>query len=311
MGASLKYIHKRLLRRLGRKVFYAMRMVARCLPYWFFKIIEPVFIAIANIFLRRRKDVVYSNLHIAFGNNKSSREIKQIARSWFRNIGLGMTELIYLIDRPEEIKKRVDIEGREHLETALGKGRGVILLSAHFGNFALMLLWMGLAGYKTSYIMRRMKDEEFSEYVYDYCSERGVQTIYSLPFRECIEQSFNSLRDNQLLFILLDQNYGERSGIFVDFFGRPAATATGPVVFSNRSGAPVLPAFIVRTGVNRHKIIIEEPVNFEAAQDEKSSLMQNTAHLTKIIEGYISRYPHEWGGWMHMRWKSAPFVNSQ
>ncbi len=297
-------LYKKFLRYLARKAFYAIRRITRCAPWWFFKIAEPFLIAIGSVFIIRRNHVVLENLEFAFGSEKNKNEINRIARDWARNMSSGMIELIYLIDRPEEIKKRVSIEGKDNLDTALSKGRGVILVSAHFGNFVLMLLRIALDGYKTNYIMRRMKDEEFREYVYDYCAERGVHTIYSSPFRECVEQSFRALRDNQLLFILTDQNHGERNGVFVDFFGKPAATATGPVVFSSRSKTPILPVFIVNDGTGRHKISIEPPVKLEASQHEELFLERNTTQLTKIIEGYIRRYPHEWGGWMHLRWKT-------
>ena len=297
-------LYKRFLRRLGRKVFYALRGITKCLPYWLFRVIKPFFVVAGMLFVGRRKHIVLENLQAAFGSDKTKREINGIACDWFKNMSSGMIELIYLIDRPEEIRKRVTLEGKENLDAALAKGRGVILLSAHFGNFVLMLLRMALAGYKTNYIMRRMKDEEFREYVYNYCSEHGVHTRYSSPFRECVEQSFKTLRNNELLFMLLDQNHADSSGVFVDFFGKLAATATGPVVFSNRSKTPILPIFIVSEGADRHKIIIEPPVRFEAPQREDMSLEHNTAQLTKIIEGYIRRYPQEWGGWMHLRWKT-------
>lgn len=297
-------LHKRFLRRIGRKVFYAIRRIMKYSPNWVFKIIEPIFITVGNVFIGRKRHVVFENLQSVFGNEMGAKEINSIARNWFKNMSSGMIELLYLIDRPDEIIKRVNIEGEDNLITALSQGRGVILVSAHFGNFVLMMLRVAMAGYKTNYITRRMKDEEFREYVYDYCFEKGVQTIYSLPFRECIGQSFKALKDNQLLFILMDQNHGQRNSVFVDFLGKPAATATGPVIFANRSKAPILPVFIRNDGINRHKIIIEPPVKLETPEQEELFLQFNTAKLTKIIEGYVRRYPHEWGGWMHLRWKT-------
>lgn len=297
-------MHKRFLRAIGRNVFYVSRKIIRHLPYRVFKMLTPLSVAVGGIFLKRKKHIVLKNLHVVFGNDKTKEEINDMAHGWLKNMCFGMIELTYLIDHPEEIIERVLIEGGQNLEEAISKGRGVILLSAHFGNFVLMLLRMAQAGYKTNCIMRRMKDKQFGKSVYDFCGTNGVRIIYSLPHKECVEQSFKSLRSGQILFVLLDQNYGERGGVFVDFFGKPAATATGPVIFSNRSGAPILPVFIVGDGVDRHKIIIGEPVKLVASQYEESSLEHNTAQLTKIIETYIRRYPHEWGGWMHLRWKT-------
>ena len=116
-------------------------------------------------------------------------------------------------------------------------------------------------------------------------------------------KSLRVLRRNGLLFIPIDQNFGGEGGVFVDFFGRKAATAPGPAVFSSRTGAPILPMFIVREGDDNHKIIIEKPVVLENVGDDKESVRHNMSKVTAIVEKYIRKYPHEWA-WMHRRWKT-------
>jgi len=116
------------------------------------------------------------------------------------------------------------------------------------------------------------------------------------------------LRNNELVFIPLDQNFGSGGGVYVEFFGRKAATATGPVVFAKRTGATILPMFVVRQEDDRHKVIIEPLLQLEDIEDEKKSVEVNTAKITKVIEKYIRQYPQEWG-WMHRRWKSQPSSN--
>jgi len=270
------------------------------------RLLTPFFIVIGRHLIKKERRIILENLRTAFSREKTEQEINSIVNSCFDSIGYGMIELMYFSGHPEKIVEKVTIEGKENLDEVLKKGQGAILLSAHFGNFPLMFWRMALAGYKTNCIMRRMRDEQFGKYVSNFSNENGVREIYSLPHRQCVERSFKSLRDNQILFILLDQNYGEDGRVFVDFFGHPAATATGPVTFSYRSGAPILPVFIMHDGLDRNKIIIDPPVKLEAAQYEESGLTRNTAQLTKIIEGYIRRYPQEWVGWMHRRWKSKP-----
>lgn len=299
--------YKRFLRALGRHALLLSRRIIRRLPDPVFRSLIPFFVALGRPVIRRKKRIILENLHTAFSGEKTEKEIDGIFRQYFDNIGFGMVELIYFLDRPQKIMEKVAIEGKENLDEALRKGQGAILLSAHFGDFILMYLRMAMAGYKVNCIMRRMKDEQFEGYISDYLDQNGIQKIYSLPYRRCVARSLKSLHDNQILFMLLDQNYGAGGRVFVDFFGRPAATATGPVVFSYRSGAPILPVFIVRDGVGgRHKITIGAPIKLEAAQGEPSGLARNISQLTKIIEGYIRRYPSEWGGWMHRRWKSKP-----
>ena len=295
---------QKFLRATGRNALFMTRWIIRFLPYPVFRFFISIFISVGRPIINKKRRIAVENLHTAFDGEKTDQEINTIADHCFDSLGSGMIELIYFLDRPKEVLGKVTIEGKENLDAALKKGNGVILLSAHFGNFILMYLRIALAGYKTNCIMRRVRDEQFEKYISDFRNENGIQTIYSLPHRQCVGNSLKRLRDNQILFILLDQNYGEEGGVFVDFFGQPAATATGPVVFSNRSGAPILPVFIVGNGENRYKIIIDPPVKLEGTEDGKSELVNNVAQLTKIIEKYIRLYPHEWGGWLHRRWKT-------
>lgn len=305
---SLILIYKKFLRAAGRNVFFTIRWVVSRLPYQVFRFLTPFFVVIGKYFVKKKKRVILKNMHTAFGCKKTEQEISVIVDSYFESIGSSMVELVYFLDHPKEIVDKVIIEGEENLDKALKNGRGAVLLSAHFGNFPLMFGRIALAGYKTNYIMHKMKDEQFGKYIFDLSNKNGVRAIYSLPVRQCVELSLKSLRNNQILFILLDQNYGRAGGVFVDFFGHPAATATGPVILSHRSGAPILPAFIVRDGPCRYRITIDPPVMFEAAPYGQLELVRNTAQLTKIIEGYIRRYPHEWAGWMNRRWKSKPAI---
>jgi KDO2-lipid IV(A) lauroyltransferase len=131
-----------------------------------------------------------------------------------------------------------------------------------------------------------------------------INTIYSQPRKACVDNSIRALRNNELLFIPIDQNFGT-GGVFVDFFGRKAATATGPVVLTRRTGAPIVPCFVVRQKDDTHEIIFEPPLNLEEAKTTQETIIIDTQKLTSIIESYIRRYPAEWG-WIHRRWKSKP-----
>ncbi len=295
---------KKFLRAVGRYALFVTRAIIRLLPYHVFKFFLSFFIAIGRPLIKRKEHIAIENLNMALGKERSEEEIKQIAKECFDTLAMGMIKLIYLLDRPPKVIENVTIKGQEHLDEALKKGKGAILLSAHLGNFILMYWRMALAGYKTNCIMRRVRDEEFEKYISDFRDKNGIQTIYSLPHRQCVGQCLKRLKDNQILFILLDQNYGEEGRVFVDFFGQQAATATGPVVFSSRSGAPILPTFIVGDGPDRYQIIIEPPVEFQQVREGESDIVSKTAQLTKVIEKFIRRYPYEWGGWLHRRWKT-------
>ncbi len=293
-------IFKRAAARYGLRA--ASGLITR-LSYRAMRVMADAFIAIGFCFVIRQKKIAQESLQIAFGKEKSPKEIEAIARECFRNLGEGMIELIYFMAHPKFITEKVSFEGKEHLDAALKEGKGVIAISAHFGNFPLMLLRLAQAGYPTNAIIRPTRDKKIEEYFFDQRSKLGLNTIYSHPRKQCVDTSLKVLRNNELLFIPLDQHFGSAGGVFVDFFGRQAATATGPVVFAMRTKSPLLPMFIVRQKDNSHKIIIDPPLILEEKESDKETIFVNTSRITKVIERYIRVYPQEWG-WMHRRWKS-------
>jgi len=252
----------------------------------------------------KQRKIALDSLTIAFGQEKTEAEIEQIARDCFIFMAKAGFELIFLLDKPRLIKERVGFIGKENLDAGLSKGKGVILVSAHFGNFPLMLSRISLEGYQTSGIMRPMRDSRVEKIFLEKRNKLGIKTIYSQPRRLCVEETLRSLRKNEVVFIPIDQNFGT-GGVFVDFFGKKAATATGPIVLALRTKAAVIPAFIVRQKDDRHKIIFEEPMALVEGKTPEETIVINIQKLTGIIESYIRRYPAEWG-WIHRRWKSKP-----
>jgi len=301
-------------RALARYGLYTFAWLFERLPYRFVRITTEILIAIAFQCTIRQRKIAEESMDIAFGDEKTSLEKRKIIKKCFENFGRGMTELLYYMAHPKEVDQKVTFEGKEHLDAACAKNRGVIAVTAHFGNFPLMMLAYALKGYKTSSIIRAARDEELSEYLERKRTAIGLKTIYDKPRRECVLNSLAELRDNGLVFIPIDQNFGSGGGVYVNFFGQKAATATGPAVFALRTGAVILPMFIIRQTDHTHKIIIEPPIALEERSNEKETIGATMAKITDLIEKYIRQYPHEWA-WMHRRWKSRPpekqFVGQQ
>jgi len=292
-------------RAMARYGLYTFSWSLKWLPYWAVNVLTKIFVPIAFIFTVKQKRIARESLEIAFSHQKSPEEIEGIVKKCFYSFGRGMIEMFYYMSHPKAVSQNVSIEGEHYLKEAQQEGKGVIAVTAHFGNFPLMMLYFALQGYKANAIIRPARDKNLEEYLLRKRTESGLNTVYALPRNKCVEESLKALRENELLFIPLDQNFGSASGVFVDFFGQKAATATGPVVFARRTKAQIIPMFIVRDGIDRHKIIIEPPIKLEEKETDQETLQVNTTKITKLIEQYIRRYPHEWG-WMHRRWKSRP-----
>lgn len=250
----------------------------------------------------RQRRIALESLALAFGQEKSPLEIAQIAGDCFTSMAKSAIELMFLIDKPRLLEKRVGLSGEDNLKQALSKGKGVILVSAHFGNFPLLLSRLSLAGYPVSGIMRPMRDERVEKIFVKKRERYKVKTIYSQPRKACVDTAIRTLRDNEIVFIPIDQNFGT-GGVFVNFFGRKAATATGPVVLAQRTQAALMPCFIVRQPDDTHQIFFEPEIALEIKESPEETIVANIEKLTGVIEAYIRKYPAQWG-WMHRRWKT-------
>jgi Kdo2-lipid IVA lauroyltransferase/acyltransferase len=253
---------------------------------------------------KRQRKIALDSLAVAFGTDKTPAELTKIAEDCFQDMSKSAIELLFLMDRPELLKKRVALSGVKNLAEGLKRGKGVILVSAHFGNFPLLMAKLSLEGYSVGGIMRPMRDERVERIFEKKRRRLGVKTIYSQPRDACVNATIQSLRSNELVFIPIDQNFGT-AGVFVRFFGSQAATATGPVVFAQRTDAALIPCFIVRQKDDTHTIVFEPVIELAKTGDPKEVIQVNIQRLTDIIEAYIRKYPAQWG-WIHRRWKSKP-----
>jgi len=300
-----KKIRKSIPRFAGWIGLQACSLIIRSLPrqwlYGFARIIAAIGYRVAA----KQRRIALDSLRIAFGREKTESQREKIAKECFEFMAKAAVELIFLMERPLLLAQRISFKGREHLDAALARGRGVILVSAHFGNFPLLLGRLSLAGYKAGGIMRPMRDSRVEKIFLKRRKELGVKTIYSQPRKVCVETTIKALRDNEIVFIPIDQNFGT-GGVFVRFFGKQAATATGPAVLAMRTGAAIIPCFIVRQPDDTHRIIFEPELRLkEGGLKEAAGTQETIQRLTDIIEAYIRKYPAEWG-WIHRRWKSAP-----
>ncbi len=300
-----KFNQKVFKRAIARNAFYFFRVLFRIIPYGAVKAITNFIIAVGYLLVKPKRDTAKESLDIAFGASIPDVQKERIMRECFSNLGRGMIELLYYSDHPRMIKEKAFFENIHYLQDALKEGKGVILVSAHYGNFPLMLLRMVQEGFPTSVILRPSRDEKIEKDFIQLRDKFGLKTIYSLPRTTCVARALRTLRNNESLFIPADQNFGMKGGVFVNFFGRKASTPTGPAVFAMRTGAPIVPVFTHRVEDDKHKIIIEKPFHIEIKENDEATIFACMEKVTQIIEIYIRKYPQEWG-WMHRRWKTQP-----
>jgi KDO2-lipid IV(A) lauroyltransferase len=291
-------------RRLGRVLLHISSALVKVLPLNFISWLGGVFGSMGYLFAARHRKITLDNLNIAFSKDKSKAEISDIAKKSWRYMGEAGWELFYLLNNLSRVNEKVSIVGVGNLKKALEKNKGVIALTGHFGNFPLLCLRLKEEGFVVNTMTRPMRDEKAGDFFHKLRTEVGVKTIFSYPRREAVFGSLKALSSNEIIVLQMDQNFGT-GGVWVNFFGKLAATPIGPIILGLRAQAAIVPMFIIRQGQGRYTLFIEEEVSLEQRDDKDEAVLINAIKFTKITEDWIKRYPEHWA-WFHRRWKSRP-----
>ncbi len=252
----------------------------------------------------RHRRIARRNLEIAFPHF-GAEEKKRIIRAVFRNLGRVFAELFFIPRfTPENLSRYVAFEGREHLEKALKKGKGVLFLTAHFGNWEWMAAAFPMFSGRNCHVVVRPLDNGFLNGIVDLLRTwTGNRTV---PKEKGMGRILRVLKEGGIVGVLLDQNMDWREGVFVDFFGEEACTNTGMALLAMKTGAAVLPVFNIRQEDGHYRAVIEPEVQLFLCGDKALDAQKNTQIFTKIIERYIRDYPDQWL-WVHQRWKTRPW----
>ena len=248
--------------------------------------------------LPRRRAVALENLTRAFPE-RPAPELARVGRDSFRHLGMNFVEsCVFYFRPPSRLLSRVSIEGLSHFESADALGRGMLLLTAHYGNWELLAASHALARFPLSVVMRPLDSTAFETILERFRLRSGVELITK---RRALTDIVDALRRRRMVGILLDQNASRREGVFVPFFGVPASTSKGMALIALRTGAPVLPVFIRRRPDGRHVVHAGAPVPVPSDGD----VVAFTRAFNEAIEAAIRRAPEQWF-WLHRRWKTRP-----
>jgi KDO2-lipid IV(A) lauroyltransferase len=251
---------------------------------------------------RRYRRRIARNLRIAFGSSYQTEQVKAFTKELGKHLGISVAEMfLSATPRRVDLLNRIQIRGKEHLDKALAMGKGIVAVSAHIGNFTLMSVKMVAEGYPFIMLVKESKYETVAKVFRQIQDLQGGRFIYMRPWKDALRNILASLRRNEIVCLLADEKK-RRTGIDVDFFGLPAATALGPAVISLRTGSLVVPVFIVRNGDDTHTIYIEPPLDHRVTGDRREDERTLTAAYTKVIERYVRTYPEQWS-WINNRWR--------
>ena len=251
--------------------------------------------------LRRRRKDTLENLRRAYPE-KSEREIETIALAVYRNMGELFYEICWFTCMDDdELLGHLKISGMEHIRAAYEKGRGVLVLTAHFGNWELMPVLGALLKYPCSYVYRPLRAAALEKFLVRTRTRYGGTKISK---RRSYRKILRFLEQKGLVFMLMDQNVGHRNGVFVPFFNQPASTNKGLAKLALKTGAPVVPIFLVREETGFRGLILPE-VPLVHTGDKEKDIEANTLAYNRAIESMVRKCPEQWF-WVHRRWKTRP-----
>ena len=276
---------------------FAIRVLPR---HWLFRLADGA-ASLAYLLFKRFRSRSRENIAAAFDEKLSGTAVENIARRSLRNFFRDCVEIgIVLESSDEEIRAQVPIIGMEYLDTALEKGSGVVVLSAHLGNFFLLGTRLAVDGYPVFVLVNQTSDGQFAELMDRYRLKVKQRTIHARPRRAALKQLNEILRGNEIAIVIADE-YRRGNGVPVPLFGHTVLARRGPATMALRTGAAVVPACIVRQADDSLQLVIEPELELDHSGTTKAQVTENTVRLTRWLESTVRRYPDQWN-WMNIHW---------
>lgn len=249
------------------------------------------------------RQVGMRNLAMAFPE-KTVAERKRILRGEFTSLGRQLAELCQF---PRYTLESVDgvvvYDGLENYERAYARRKGVLFLTAHFGGWELSAFVHSLHGHPVNIVMRPMDNPYLDRLLQSQRTMHGNKVV---PKDDFVRGLLAAMKAGETVGILMDTNMTPPQGVFVDFFGIPACTASGLARIALRTDAAVVPGFTIwDEALGRYRLRFDPALDLIRTGDLEADIVANTQKFTKVIENYVRKYPEQWL-WVHRRWKTRP-----
>ena len=271
------------------------------------KIEVPWFGKALYYFLPFRRKVVLGNLRRVFGEALCEADIRRLAQAYCAHFTRFLLEFVRLpLMSSGRRKAWVRVENIEALFRAGGQGKGLLLLTGHFGNWEVATV-AGMGQFPQyrrlfHFVRRPLKPAVLNDLVTRRFHRSGFGT---LPKRGSLDAILGLLSQGAILVYVLDQHASANDGIVVDFLGHPASTFKSLAVLALNTGAPVIPAHCWREPDGTHVLRFEEPLPLVECEDAGEAIRQNTQNYNAALGRILLRHPEQWI-WMHRRWKLSP-----
>jgi len=286
-----------LVYRISKAALVLFRGSFRALPIRLFRLMMgSVTGVIITVFLSRRR--IMKNVNKALGEICSVATKKGLAKGVQFNISRNLQDCILQWLDPRYVIEHVTVTGIENLEAALARKKGVIALGAHLGNYVLVGARLGIEGYPFHTLFRVPSDKRVQEMIHQLVVSFHQNIIPSHPRRVAVTRILSALKDNEIVFILADNL--KRGKIPTSLFGQTVLSPRGPVSLALRSGAAVLPVYMIRNYQGVLDLIIGQEIPMTRNGSLPADIVRNTDRTMVYLEDLIRSYPDQWS-WLTVR----------
>jgi len=273
-----------------------------CLPHSITRGICAALAAVVYWVWPRLRRVGLFNLRLAFPDWDERRR-RRVLAGLFRGFGRMLADFSHFprLTR-ENIEKLIIYDGFENFARAREQGKGVLFLTAHFGNWELSSFAHGLYGYPLNFLVRELDNPLLDSMINRY---RCLSGGHAIEKRESAREILRAFQRGEAVGILADQNMLASEGVFVEFFGRLASTTSAPARLARKLGVPIVLGLVIWDDKLKKYRLRFDPVEWIKCDDAEAEILANTANFTRRLEDYVRRYPEQWL-WVHRRWKTRP-----
>jgi len=292
----LRTNHKRLLNAVEYYPFRALLALLRLFPYRCSRaLVIGLFVGIGyGIGIRRNvAEIQLSHVYPHWHKKK----LKKVLRNVYRQMALNICEEYLMSD--DMLNAKSQVKGFEYLQEAMSLNKGVIMATAHFGNWEAARI-LPMRGIPLSVIAKGQRNKLFDNYTNSIRERQGLHVI---DMSKGLRDIMQDLSENRVVAILADQNAGKR-GIVMDFLGFPASNWKGVAKISLRYHIPIVPGFVVRSQDDKISFEFSKMIYHPNMDDSEKNYTIVINEIIQITEKYIHEYPDHWF-WVHKRWKHA------
>ncbi len=249
---------------------------------------------------KRHRKITLDNLLLSYKDQLSDFEATFLSKKIFINLSRFLLEICWAKNLDQKaLQGYLNVEEIHFIKKALEKKRGVLILTGHLGNWELAPYVLAFEGIKGNGVYRPLDYMPADKLIFKTRSRFGTGLI---PSRHAVKKIFSALKNNECVGLLVDQGADTTNGVIIDFFDRRTFGNKGLSVLALKTGAPVVPGFLIRDG-EKFRFVSGPEIPLIKTGDRQKDIEINTQQYNSVIEKFIRQYPDQWF-WVHRRWKT-------